>query len=230
MHRFFADESTPDELIITDRDDVKHLQKVIRIRIDEEVELVYHGKLYRGNLKQVSQVAIFHNLKLMEEASSQTKITLVQGMPKGSKLSEILMHGTESSVDEFIICQMDRSIAQVDPQKQARYDRIVKDASKQSKRLVIPTVRFATLSEIDFSAFDRVYFFYEDSKEPLRVASPDETISIVIGPEGGFSDREVEFLKGLPNVVEASLGKLIFRTETAGLVASAILRHEMENK
>lgn len=228
MHRFFADEKRDQQLIVTDRDDVKHLQKVIRLRPGDTVELVYQGRLFQARLHEITQEVVFDELTFLDESNETIEINLIQGMPKGQKMSDILMHGTEVGIDHFIITPMDRSVAASDPGKRERYERIVKDASKQSKRYRIPKIDFEDFSKIDFECYDRVYFFYEGSDQPLAVVPKDHSIAIVIGPEGGFSDEEVAHLRQLPRVIEASLGQRILRTETAGLVAAAIIRHRLE--
>ncbi|HHT20658.1 MAG TPA: 16S rRNA (uracil(1498)-N(3))-methyltransferase [Tissierellia bacterium] len=228
MHRFFIDRLESDQLIVTDPVDVHQLKKVVRVRPGEPVELVYQEKLYLGELMEVGREAIFKQLKEQAVEDSGVRISLIQGYPKGSKMSEILMHGTECGIEHFVIAQMDRSIARLDPTKRDRYERIVKDAAKQSKRLSIPRISFEELSGIDFSQYDRVYFLFEGSKTPLATDSTDRSIALVIGPEGGFSDQEIDLLRSLPNVAEATLGQRIYRTETAGLVACVIIRDRLE--
>ena len=228
MHRFFADEKRDQQLIITDRDDVKHLKKVIRLRPGDIVELVYLGSLFQARLLEITHEAVFDELNFLDELNETIEVSLIQGMPKGQKMSDILVHGTEVGIDRFIITPMDRSVAASDPGKRERYERIVKDASKQSKRYRIPKIHFEDFKKIDFACFDRVYFFYEGSDQPLTVVPKDHSIAIVMGPEGGFSDEEVAHLRRLPQVMEVSLGRRILRTETAGLVATAIIRHRLE--
>lgn len=228
MHRFFADDRQADQLIIHDRDDVKHLQKVLRLKVGDQVELVYQAGLYLGQIVQSAQSVHCQVIETLDQANDPYHVSLIQGLPKGQKLSDILQHGTEVGVDQFIICQMDRSVPKLDLAKQSRYQRIVKDASKQSKRLTIPEVQLMDFAALDLSVYDRVYFFYEDSTAPLQVSRTDHRIAIIIGPEGGFSQAEVDRLRQLTNVQEASLGRRILRTETAGLVASAIIRQRLE--
>ena len=217
-----------ERLIVEDQVDVHHIKKVLRLRPGERVELVYDGHLYHGELLEAGTEAVFTVLNEVEKQTPGIAITLIQGYPKGSKINEILMHGTECGVDHFVIAQMDRTIGKVDPKKRDRYQRIIKDASKQSKRLRIPEVSFEAFSKLDFSRYDRVYFFYEGSNEPIRTNHSDRSIAILIGPEGGFSDEEIELVRKLPHITEASLGRTIYRTETAGLVACAVLRDRLE--
>lgn len=230
MHRFFADEKQADELVLSQPEDVHHAVKVLRLRPGEAVEVVYQGALYQSKVTALAQTVRFGNLTPVPAPADQAALSLIQGFPKGSKINDILMHGTECGINHFILTQMERSVAKLDEKRLERYQRIVKDAARQSKQLALPTIQFQNLGEIDFSVYDTVYFFYEDTTAPLSVAPDDDSIAVIIGPEGGFSPAEVDFLNRLPNVRQVSLGPRIYRTETAGLIACAIIRHRLENK
>jgi 16S rRNA (uracil1498-N3)-methyltransferase len=121
--------------------------------------------------------------------------------------------------------------------KVKRYNTIAQEAAKQCKRGTIPEV----LSAVDFNGmlksldgFDKVIFPYENEekdtlKKVLKSFEGEDirNIAVVIGPEGGFSDSEAQRLCE-SGALSASLGKTILRTETAGIVAVAMIMYEME--
>ena len=113
-----------------------------------------------------------------------------------------------------------------------RWQRVSEEAAKQSRRGVIPWVSLpAPLNGLDFSGFDTVLAAFENEHTvSLKTALRErcgKRVAIVIGPEGGFSDAEIETLiqKGARTV---SLGTRILRTETAGMAMLAQILYEVE--
>lgn len=225
MHRFFCEERAAELFTIRDASENKHIEKVLRLQLGERVELVHQGELFLTELIDVAP-ARFKWIETLPVQEEPVEITLIQGYPKGQKLQEIIRHGTEIGVNHFIIVEMERSVSEGALRKSERFQRIAHEAAKQSKSLIIPRVEVRSLTEIDFTYYDRVLFFYEESEQKLECSNRGR-IAIVIGPEGGFSPKEVTFLRALPNCQEARLGKRILRTETASLVAVAIIRDRL---
>ena len=82
------------------------------------------------------------------------------------------------------------------------------------------------LAEIDYSKYDKIIFAYENSGEskslPEIIKKEDKNILYIIGPEGGITQEEVNFLKE-NKAIETSLGKRILRAETAAIVVCGII-------
>lgn len=226
MHRFFSEAKQDDRFLILDESDQKHILKVLRLQPGEKVEIVHEGRLYLAE-RTTSVPADFRLISELPVNKDHAEITLIQGYPKGQKLQDILMHGTEIGITHFVISEMKRSVAEGAERKTERFQKIVREAAKQSRSLHIPDVRVQKLQEIDFSIYDMVLFFYEESTQKLDIAIREGHIALVIGPEGGFSEEEANYLRSLPNAREARLGKRILRTETAALVAAAIIRDRL---
>lgn len=180
-------------------------------------------------------------------------ISLFQGMPKGDKLETAIRQGTEIGVDGFYPFISERSISRPDPakasRKLSRWEGIAKSAAMQSGRTSIPVVS-APLSVkeacLELASFDAVVLFWEEcpasgaiadalsaaardcggeclagSGRPLRVA-------VVVGPEGGFSESEVESIcAAVPNARLCTLGETILRTETAAVVGCALVAYQL---
>ena len=161
-------------------------------------------------------------------------------MPKADKLEWIIQKCTELGISEIVPVITDRVIVKLDEKstskKLERWNKIALEASKQSGRQKVPEVKkpinLKNLVE-NISKYDILLFPYECEKETtLKSALRNldkkcKNIAILIGPEGGFSEEEVELFH-FENVKQVTLGPRILRTETAGLVTLAMLLYELE--
>lgn len=224
-------------------EDFHYLSRVRRLKKGERLELVVDSALVR-----VCEVVALEDgllsVTLVEElpavSSVSAEITLIQGLPKQDKMSDILNGCTQLGVSTFYPVEMSRSIvAYSDKQKQKKLERwkeVVHAASLQSYQIKQPEVKPVTtwnsfLSEFDGSKYDSLLVAWEDEtgatlKSILSsVKKKCPKIAIVIGPEGGLTQDEVEALKR-KGFVSISLGSTILRTEVAGLVGcSQIIFH-----
>lgn len=137
---------------------------------------------------------------------------------------------------KIVPVKMERCVStDINDNKISRLQKIVQEASKQSKRLIIPQITSPiTVDKLieELKQNDRNILFYEDEKKRnikdfLENNKYIKTLGIIIGPEGGISQEELEILKDYTDVL--TLGNTILRTETAGLVATSILIYEYEN-
>ena len=118
-----------------------------------------------------------------------------------------------------------------------RLQKIIDEASKQSKRTVIPEIKqVLTFKQMvqELSKNDKNIVFYEDERQKsirefVKGIENIKKIGIIIGPEGGISEEEIQQLKEV-EVDILTLGNRILRTETASIVAKSILTYELENK
>jgi len=243
MNKFFIENKNinSDNIIITDKEDIKHISKVLRLRVNDLVE-VSDGIKFEYICKIINidtdGVTLLINEKSEHEREAQVKVTLFQGVPKQSKMELIVQKAVEIGVNDITPVFTKRTIV-VDngkfDKKVERWNKISEEAAKQSKRGIIPVVNQA----IDFKemvkiteAYDLVLFFYENINEQslksvLKEKSTAVKIAVIIGPEGGFSDEEAEVLMET-KAYGLSLGKRILRTETAGLSALSIIYYELE--
>jgi 16S rRNA (uracil1498-N3)-methyltransferase len=151
----------------------------------------------------------------------------------------ILQKLTEVGVDEIVLVQTKRSVVKVDDKKEdkkfERWERIIYEAAKQSKRGKIPKLRgILTFNETvsDMKNNDLNICPYENEKTiSIKSAIKNENIDsvgIFIGPEGGFDEEEIKALQN-EDVKVVSLGPRILRTETASVVASSIVLYELSD-
>lgn len=244
MSRFFTDPANiKEKYIYLDKpEDLHHLQKVLRAKIGDELDISDGAKWeYHGVIEELDQ-----NLGVIRILDKQTfarepelLVTLFQGIPKAGKMETIIQKNVEEGIHAIVPVFMDRTVV-VDKgnfaKKIDRWQKISDEAVKQCKRGIIPkveqSVKFKEMIE-SLKNYDLILFPYEnESKDTIKdclrnLRQKPKTVAIVIGPEGGFSDKEAQELKTI-GASTVSLGKTILRTETAGLVALAMTMYELE--
>ena len=244
MSRFFV---TPDAvgdvaIRITDREDLHHMTKVLRLKPGDEIE-VSDGTAweYRGVLRLVTSEEAVADIVDKQAFAREPgiRITLFQGMPKQGKMELIIQKAVELGVSRVVPVFTDRSVVTDNgkmDKKIQRWQKIADEAVKQCRRGKIPEIgedlTFSQMAE-QLKDYDCVLFPYENEedrslKAGLRnLTSKPQNLAIIIGPEGGFSDREAALLKE-KGALCVTLGKTILRTETAGLAAIAMVLYELE--
>jgi 16S rRNA (uracil1498-N3)-methyltransferase len=238
VQRYFVEpEAIQGETVTITGDDVKHIVRVLRMEKGEEVIVCDGvGHAYRVELTELrsDQVAgrIVEHLK--DQVEARVKITLAQGLPKGDKMDLIVQKGTEVGISRFIPLEMARCIVQYDQKKEQkrreRWQKIAKEAAEQAHRTLIPSVADGmTFTQLmnNLDGFDLVIVPYEGEKvrglrDVLQERPDVKHVCVVIGPEGGISDLEIETALAA-GAVPVTLGPRILRTETAGLVAAACI-------
>lgn len=241
MHRFFVDKSQVNEdNIIILGNDVKHIKDVLRLKQHESIEISSNGFVYSCKIDKIEKDKIITNIldKKMGTSESKIEIVLYQGLAKGTKMELIFQKGTEIGIKEFYPVVTHRSVVKIkeidkEQKKISRWNSIVEEAAKQSKRDYIPIVKnIITFDEmIEFLMGEKnIIVPYEDEKsytikEGLSNIS-EGRVNIIIGPEGGFEQEEIERLKDIGGKI-VTLGSRILRTETAGLVTSTIILYEL---
>ncbi len=237
MHRFFTTEIQNGTAAVRG-EDVKHIAKVLRLRAGDCVQLCDgEGNECDAVITSVAPDAVTFETQPWQRAKteSETRITLFQCLPKAGKMETIIQKCVELGASAFVPVQSERCVVVLKPPyagRIERWQRVSEEAAKQSRRGVIPTVyEPAAVDKLSFADFDAVFAAYENErtvslKTALR-AHPGKRIAIVVGPEGGFSDAEIETLvkKG---AVSVSLGPRILRTETAGMAMTAQILYEVE--
>ena len=242
MSRFFVDpENIINDKITIEGEDARHIGKVLRCKIGEEITVCdLCGNDYLCKISSIDNDTVTADIKEKKKSDTEpkTEITLFQGLPKSDKMELIIQKCVEIGVCSVVPVMMKRTVVKLDKKdkeekKTARWQKIAQSAAKQSGRGIIPTVR-EVLSFKDAlneaSHADAVLLAYEDENEnglkEFVSNFKGKTIAVFIGPEGGFEESEVEEAKALGAKI-ITLGKRILRTETAGMVASAILLYEL---
>lgn len=247
MRKFFVKENQINNEIITIIEDVNHIKNVLRLNIGEKIQICNeeNSKNYICEITEITSKLV--KCKILEEikatAERNVELHIFQGLPKADKMELIIQKGTELGVSEFIPVNFKRCIVKIsskdEKKKIDRWNKISKVAAKQSKRDIVPKVRnIENIKNIcnEIAEYDIVLLAYELEEnnyiknELLKLKNTKEKykIAVIIGPEGGIDEEEVEALKNAGAKL-ISLGKRILRTETVALQVSSIIMYELEN-
>ncbi len=245
MPRFFVDKEkidvNGDGYIIIDGEDAHHISRSLRMAVGEKIEVSdKEGTVYSCVLDGFSDKEVMARILSSEKSMSEPKckITLYQALPKSDKMETIIQKTIECGVFKVVPFRSEFSVVKLDSRdgekKRERWQKIAEGAAKQSGRGIIPEV----LSPLDFKpAIDMaikselVIFCNEREKEKslkdVLKGTVATDISVIIGSEGGFSERECEYIsnKGASSV---TLGKRILRCETAPTFVLGIIAYETE--
>ena len=229
MQRYFAKEYT-DKIILEDSD-IHHIKNVMRMKVGESIEVVCDNKLHICKIDNIEPLDLNVTEVIDEENKLNLDITIAVALVKEQKMDLILQKLTELGVNTIIPVSMERSIVKLDAakfsKKKIRWEAICKEASEQSKRTCIPVIEnVMTIKEL--SKIEGDYKLVASTKEKskmlnyyLQKIDNCAKIILVVGPEGGISEREEAILNenGFESI---SFGNLIFRVETAAIYAASI--------
>jgi 16S rRNA (uracil1498-N3)-methyltransferase len=243
MHKFFIPkDNIVGNTAIIEGEDVKHIYKVLRLEVGDTVNINNcDGEEYLGQIEDIGKkqvtVKCIEQLTLNNESSIE--VYLFQGLPKSSKMDLIVQKATELGVKEITPIITERVVVKNELgefKKLDRWNRIVLEACKQCKRSLIPKVNTPLEFEqlLDFlKSMDLIVVPYENEenygiKNIMNSISKNNVkkIAVIIGPEGGFEEEEINKLKVLGASV-VTLGPRIFRTETAGFVCVSLIMYEL---
>ena len=237
MQRYFTNQKV-DNFLILNSDDSYHIKKVMRMEINDNIEIVYDNKCYICEITELTNDVKAKILtETIENPELDIKVTIVQALVKEQKMDFIIQKTTELGVDSIIPISTTRSVVKANGKeikKLERWQKICKEAIEQSKRVVVPEVRsimdIPSLSKLDNYDVKLLCTVNENSKNIKKVLSNIKTgvtMLMVVGPEGGFTQQEEQIL--IDNgFIAVSLGSSVLRTETASLFLMSVIRyHDM---
>lgn len=223
--------------------DVNHIKNVLRLKIDDEIKIcnVDEGINYKAQIVEINKENVKCNI--LEEIESNTEagvhINILQGLPKAEKMELIIQKCTELGANEITPVEMERCIVKLDSKsaskKQERWQKIAEVAAKQSGRDKIPTINnVINIKNVCkmLTDYDIVLVPYENEKtvtlkEVLnKLPRKNLKIAIIIGPEGGFEEKEIQMLEQ-NNCKIVTLGNRILRTETVAIAMTSVIMYEL---
>jgi len=218
-------------------DELKHLSRVVRKKVHDVVEVVDgQGNLYTIVLTKISKSVATGEIQKRTRYAGEPNfnLTLAQAIPKGNRFDLVVEKGTEIGVSTFIPLVCEHSIVEASSSRLSRWRKIAIAAMKQSARSVLPEVTPAqTIHEVVRKQGLLKLGLIADSGEGAKSLSNLilelkqrlfnlKSAIILVGPEGGFSLEEVKL--ALENgFYRFTLGPRRLRSETAGIISSAIL-------
>lgn len=235
MQQYFVKGRPKNPLTIKDKDTLKHMFQVMRLKADDKVTLVFDDGIKR--LARVLNVdsQTFEILQDLEDnVELPVSVTVASGFPKGDKLDWLTQKATELGADAIWAFPADWSVVKWDGKKLAKKEdklaKIALGAAQQSKRNRLPQVKlFEKKKDLleQLPDFDKIFLAYEESAKAgelstlassLRQSQSGDKLLFIFGPEGGISPQELaEFDKA--GAIPVGLGPRIMRAETAPLYA-----------
>lgn len=230
-------------------DDAKHA-RVLRLTTGEHIAVIDADQDYfECEIVDFADELPLVSIARHEDASEAgPQVILLQGLAKGDKMETVIRHATELGVSAFVPMSCERSIVRLDARKAAartqRWRAIAKSAAMQSGQRACPEVgEPMALADVcaSLAHATAVLVCWEEALLDARIekalerglrldrALPENArIAVVVGPEGGLSRSEADALLACnPRASLVSLGSSILRTETAGIVAPALVLHEL---
>ena len=230
MQRYFA--KLVNNQVVLDDGDVHHLLHVMRNKKGDEIEAVIDARLYNCIIEETSPLSIKINYEIPGNNELPVDVTLFFALAKGDKIDLVIQKATEIGATRIVLVKTERCVVKLEKKntehKLERFRKIAKEASEQCHRLVVPEVvgvvdikniPASLLADVNLLAYEKVA---GETKDILSLVS-NKSASVMIGPEGGFSEEEVKLLKDKYGFQLISLGKRILRTETAAIYALSVI-------
>lgn len=244
MPHFLVSSNSIEEGIVrvSDKDLYNHLAKALRIKQGEKLIFIDENEIqYITIVEKITSSEIY--TKVVDSYKSKRKldldITLAQSVLKPDAQFSSIQKATELGVKNILPLITDNTAVKENmiKNKQEKWQKIALESVKQCERADIPTVMpCSTLEKVlkDETYNYKIAFVEKDAQsslqEYLKKIKPDtaKKFLVIIGPEGGFSDREFELLSKY-NIPKITLGNLIYRADTAAVVALASLIYGLQD-
>lgn len=235
-YRFYVDSKshTARNFLITEASTVSHIVNVLRLNKGDIITLFdglgmeYEAKIGYFDKKQVAGLIIKGEECILP---NKPKVILAQALTRAGKMDGIVRMNTELGVIGFILFESEYSIPKKNDYSNNKIEHLVKvstEALRQSEGVLLPEfkgpINFNELMKAEASI--KILLHSRDYEGSMNLRKIDytsnDTIVLVIGPEGGFSLNELKIAEKNGFII-SYLDTPILRTETAGLVASSIL-------
>ena len=231
MQQYFGKSKT-NNIIYLNEYDLNHIKNVMRMKEKDKVIVVFDNISYICNLNKDLLSANIENV--FKEKTEKNDFKVYVPLLNDEKMSYIFKHGTELGVSEFEVVMYEHCKFKLNKKdydkKINRWNKIIKEASEQSYRLVTPRVN-GIIESKDIKCEKNVNILCSLDKENVKhissvltVDNVSDKISLVYGPEGGLSKEEEKYL-GKIGFIKTSLGADVLRTETVPLMVASIVKY-----
>ena len=228
MRRFFGRKQ--DDKIIIEKDDFKHLKNVLRLGVGADVIVSLNDEFeYICEVEKFEKNFAICKINGKKECPGNPKkeIVLFQAITKGPKFEFIVQKATEIGITKVVPFLSEYCVAKISEHKKERLESIIENACKQCERTIKTEV--CNVRKVEdvvnlFSDFELVLFANEraDVGEKIKNLEKYNKIAIIVGSEGGFSQKEKEkFIDA--GATSISLGKRIYRAETASVAMMSLV-------
>ena len=236
MQRYFAT-IKKDETVALTKEDEHHVLHVMRMKKGDEIEVVDNERLFLCRIDSTNPLTISVIHEIANDVEINEDVTLLFALSKGDKNDLVIQKATELGVRKIALINSERTVVKYDnkdvAKKLERFQKIMKEASEQSHRVVVPTfLGIFDLKNLPKEVYsDLNYVAYEKdaslTSEAFKGLNKGHSVTILIGPEGGFSLQEIDYLSK-QGFIRTSLGKRILRAETAAIYALSVIGYILE--
>ncbi len=199
-------------------DDASHLARSLRARAGQQIEVVDpEGFMLTVELESVSTVLVEGRVvgERPHQPEPGARISIAIANLPAPALELVLSRCTEAGAHGFVVFHAERSVGR--GEKLARWSTITREAAMLAGRLRVPEVTVASSFEAAFAAEDNPVVLVRDAPRRLAEIAEQQDMTLFVGPEGGWSERELDLAE-----VTATLGPRNLRADTAALVGLAI--------
>ncbi len=230
VYRFFTDEplKTGQNHLIEGSEQT-HLKKVLRLKEGDAISLIDgRGNIAQGRLVELKKESAKACIDSIEYQEKPFHLTLVQGILKPNKLDFLVEKATEIGADEILFFGADKGeLKLLKEERLKRLTNISCSALKQSGSLHLPKIKL--ISSLDQLKIYQEFTFYGDftkSALTLKKLGKTDKLMWIVGPESGFSDRELQKLTAL-GAKPFSLNNNTLRAETAAIAGLSLFAHHL---
>ena len=240
-HFFITKDSVQNNtIVINDKENYRHIARALRARTGENILLIDNNQIqYETVITKITNNEIMCNIQksypskrdlMFDLYLAQSPLRSDAQLTVMEKATELGIRGVYPVITDN--CAVKKDVAE---SKVEKWQKVMYEASKQCERAKIPTCfPVTTLTEVLNNKFDKILVFGERSTEQtlkqylgVNPVKNNEKILVIIGPEGGFSEKEFEFFKNR-HLSIISLGDLILKAETAVIVALGDIIYEYQ--
>jgi len=226
--RWIADEIQGDRAALTGAH-AQHLIQVLRARVGQEFDVAAGGVVRRAKIRSLSDARVDFELGEIVPQPELPKLTLLLAIFKFDRMEWAIEKCTELGVSRFIPLiarRTDIHLASAASKRWERWQRLVRQAAEQSRRATFPEFEKPVEVTQAVQVQQGTRILLAENEQSLRLtdvlaeAYSDFTFALAIGPEGGWTDDEVQVFASA-GWISASLGPTILRSETAAIAAVA---------
>lgn len=234
MQRYFSNKLIDNKFELK-TDDIYHITRVMRMKTGDKIEVVYKEEVYSCCIDFVNKELVVNMIKKEPQVEKNIcEKVLILPLLKEAKMDLILQKSAELGVDKIIPVVMERSIIKLDRDKELkkieRWTKICKEASEQSMRVNIPVItEVKKLSDLSQETGLKLVCSTKEKNNTIKMFLQSkgsyDKINIVIGPEGGLSIKEEEYLNSI-GYHSITLGNQIMRVETVPMFILSVINYE----
>lgn len=210
-------------------EDAKHLTRVLRVELGQLYEISDNAHKYLAKVVEAHKEAVrFEVLERLEAERETPFITLYAAIIKFEHFEWGVEKATELGVDRIVplvTARTEKGLEKAVPKRLERWRKIALEASQQSRRVFLPEITEAVAVRKMLGSVEGKKFFLDEERsgQALKRAVDEDPVSVLIGPEGGWTEEERELARGSA-WTPISLGPRVLRAETAWMACLAILR------